>query len=257
MFDFSAYSAILLDLDGTLYKSDQPLEGGVDLLRRLASQGKTVACPTNATESPDRLSTRLSGMGIDMPASRIFTAAEAAVNFCLEKFPSRRFYNLATQGVADMLTGRSIVVQDQHEPCDAVIIGNPECVYATPPRLSAGACLLRQGAACIGICNDRAYPSPHGLEIGSGAMTRMLAYAADVNPIFFGKPQKHFLDQICHRLNVSPRNCIMIGDNLDSDIAGAKAAGMATILVLTGVSSRADIPSHGAPDWVVDDLSKL
>jgi 4-nitrophenyl phosphatase len=258
MFDFSPYSAIFLDLDGTLYKEDQPLPGAVALLDRLASDGKTLACPTNATQSPERLSTRLHHMGIPMPADRIFTAAQAAVGYCLEKFaPAPRLFNLATEGVADMLEGRSINVHSEYEPCHAVIIGNPECLYATPARLAIGTRLLRAGAACIGICDDRVYPSPRGLEIGSGAMTRMLAYASATEPQFFGKPNPEFFHKICRQLNVSADRCLMIGDNLESDIAGAKNAGIATMLVLTGVASRADVPARGGPDWVVADLTEL
>jgi HAD superfamily hydrolase (TIGR01450 family) len=258
MFDFSPYQAVFLDLDGTLYKEEQPLPGAVALLGRLRDQGRMVACPTNATQSPQRLSRRLAGMGIDLPDDRIFTAAEAAVTYCLEKFaPRPRLFNLATEGVADMLAGRSAEVVNQQEPCDAVIIGNPQCLYATPPRMSVALSLLRRGAACVGICDDRLYPSPRGWEIGSGAMTRMLAYAANVEPIFFGKPRRNFFERICGRLGVVAEQCVLIGDNLESDIAGAKGVGMAAILVLTGVARESDVAGlspRDRPDWVVKDL---
>ena len=103
--------------------------------------------------------------------------------------------------------------------------------------------LLRKGAALAAICADRVYPSPRGLEFGVGAMAAMLAYAVDVRPIFCGKPEKLFFNELCHRLGVRPDRCVLIGDNLESDIAGAKGVGMKTILTLTGVATRKTPPS--------------
>jgi glycerol 3-phosphatase-2 len=260
-FDFSKFQAVLLDLDGTICYEDEPLPGAIALLRRLLADGKIVGCPTNSTQSPARLVTRLSAMGVGLPAERIFTAAQAAVEYCLKQFgPRPRIFNLATEGVADMLQARADQVDSANEACDAVIIGNPQCVWATRPRMSAAVQLLRKGAACVGICDDRVYPSPRGLEIGSGATTRMLAYAGNCQPLFFGKPQTIFFENACRKLNAEPGKCILVGDNLESDIAGAKGVGMATILSLTGVARRKDVealPSHLRPDWIVENLTEL
>jgi 4-nitrophenyl phosphatase len=250
-----------MDLDGTLYKEDHPLPGAVALVRRLQSQGRVVACPSNSTQSQQRVTRGLADMGIDLPAEVIFTAAREAVEYCLEQFaPHPRIFNLATEGVEEMLQARAAAVQDEREPCDAVVIGNPQCVRATPRRATTALRLLRNGAACIGICDDRVYPSPRGMEVGSGAMTRMLAYAADRAPIFFGKPQRRFFEKLCSSLRVRPERCVMIGDNLDSDIAGAKAMGMKTILTLGGVTRKADLAAAAPerrPDWVVESLEEI
>jgi 4-nitrophenyl phosphatase len=91
-------------------------------------------------------------------------------------------------------------------------------------------------------------------------MASMLAYAAGVTPLYTGKPEPIFFQELCTRLGVEPSRCILIGDNLESDIAGAKRLGMATILTLTGVTHAADVPSippHLRPDWIVADLSEM
>src|SRR6185436_21079891 len=129
------------------------------------------------------------------------------------------------------------------EPCDAVIAGAPANVFATPDRQRAALYLLRSGAKLIGICADRVYPSPRGLELGSGALSHTMAYAANVTPTFTGKPERIFFEELCRRLGVPPPRCILVGDNLESDIAGAKQFGMATILTLTGVTRAQDVPS--------------
>src|SRR5205085_9789932 len=112
----------------------------------------------------------------------------------------------------------------------------------------------------IGICADRVYPSPRGIEFGSGALTAMLAYAAGVTPIFTGKPEPIFFQELCQRLGVSPSRCLLIGDNLESDIAGAKNLGMKTILTLTGVTRRDDLVGllpEKQPDHIIDNLAQL
>jgi ribonucleotide monophosphatase NagD (HAD superfamily) len=169
-------------------------------------------------------------------------------------------YNLSTEGVHEMLEGRVRWVQREDEPCDAVICGVPLNVYATEERQRTALVLLRGGASLLAICADRVYPSPRGLEFGVGAMSAMMAYAANVTPIFCGKPEKIFFVELCRRLGVSPAKCVLVGDNLESDIAGGKGVGMATILTLSGVATPADAESmrpETRPDAVIADLRDL
>ena len=260
-YDFSPYAAVLLDLDGTLYHEDHVLPGAADLVRRLQAEKRIFACLTNSTTSPQRLAARLAGMGIDMPPDNIYTAAAAAADYVLENVPKPpRVFNLATEGVAEMLEGQAQWVEQSEEPCDAVIAGAPANIFATADRQRTALYLIRAGAKLIGVCADRLYPSPRGLEFGSGAMSQMLAYAANVTPIYTGKPEPIFFQELCHKLGVDPARCILIGDNLESDIAGAAKLGMATILTLTGVSQRRDLEltqKELKPQQVVEDLTKL
>jgi len=120
--------------------------------------------------------------------------------------------------------------------------------------------LLRNGADLIGVCADRIYPSPRGIEFGSGAFCQFLAYAANVTPFFCGKPQPIFFQNLCQKLHVPPQNCLLIGDNLESDIAGGKRQGMKTVLTLTGVTTAAQsqhVADDRRPDWVFEDLRSL
>jgi HAD superfamily hydrolase (TIGR01450 family) len=256
--DFSSYAAVLLDLDGTLYHEEEVLPGAAELVARLQAEGRTYACLTNSTTSPQRLQARLARMGITMPAANIYTAAAAAADYVLEHCPlPPRVFNLATEGLEEMLAGKVQWVQRIHEPCDAVIAGAPANTFASAQRQRIALYLLRAGAQLIGVCADRVYPGPRGLEFGSGAMTAMLAYAAAVTPVFAGKPGAVFFEELCGKLNVEPARCILIGDNLESDIAGAAKLKMDTILTLTGVSQREDLDSTDAalqPGRIVADL---
>jgi 4-nitrophenyl phosphatase len=263
-FDFSPYDAVLLDLDGTLYHEEHVLPGAADLVRRIQREERKYACLTNSTTSPQRLRERLSRMGIDMPAGNIYTAAAAAADYVIEhcRPPAGppRVFNLATEGLEEMLEGRVAWITSPDQPCDAVIAGAPANVFATPDRQCIALYLLRAGAKLIGVCADRVYPSPRGLELGSGALTHMMAYAAGVTPVFTGKPERIFFEELCRRLGVRPQRCVLVGDNIESDIAGARQFGMATILTLTGVTRADDVPNIPAqlkPDLVVEDLTRL
>jgi HAD superfamily hydrolase (TIGR01450 family) len=260
--DFSPYAAVLLDLDGTLYHEDEALPGAVDLVRRLQAEHRPFACLTNSTTSPARLVTRLAGMGITVAADRIYTAAAAAADYVLAHFGNRpRVFNLATDGLRDLLDGRVAWVDDPADDCDAVVAGAPANAFAGFDRQRAALTLLRRRrTALIGICADRVYPSARGIEFGSGAFTTMLSYAADVRPTYCGKPEPVFFTELCRRLGADPARCLLIGDNLESDIAGGRGVGMDTVLVMTGVARPGDadrLPPDRQPGRVVADLTAL
>ena len=271
--DFSPYQAVLLDLDGTIYHEDHALSGAVELVRRLQAEGRKYACLSNSTSSPLRIMERLHRMGVDIEPNHIYTAAAAACDYVVEHFPRAtpeqpaaperrppRVYNLATEGVAEMLEGLVTWVETPGEPCDAIIVGAPANAFATPERQRVALYLARRGAALVGICADRVYPSPRGLEFGAGALSWMLSYAANAEPVFCGKPQAIFFHELCQRLEVEPGKCTLIGDNIEADILGGKAQGMRTILTLTGVTRRRDLlafPQEAQPDRVIDSLAEL
>lgn len=262
--DFDAFDAVLLDLDGTVYHEEHALPGAVELIRRFQADGRKYACLTNSTSSPERIAARLARMGVNVEPGHIYTAAAAACDYVMERFGRQsvlpRVFNLSTEGVHDMLDGRVHWLNDERGPCDAVICGVPVNVFATEERQRLAMLQLRSGAALVAICADRVYPSPRGLEFGVGAMSAMMAYAADVTPVFTGKPERFFFEELCRRLGVAPARCVLVGDNLESDIAGAKGVGMKAALVLTGVATREDVarlPAAMRPDWVVPGLPAL
>jgi 4-nitrophenyl phosphatase len=142
-----------------------------------------------------------------------------------------------------------------------VVVGAPVNAYATEERRRIALQLLRKRETrLIGICADRVYPSTRGIEFGSGALSAYLGYAANTTPIFAGKPEAIFFNELCHRLGVEPARCILVGDNLESDVAGAKALGMTTVLTRTGVTRRRDllrVDDAMTPDYIIEDLSEL
>jgi NagD protein len=276
MNDLSEFAAVLLDLDGTIYHEEHPLPGAQALVRSLQDRKIKFACLSNSGASPVQITGRLAGMGLQIDPDHIYTAAAATADYVLTTLarnvmpgeshgtddePRRpRIFNCATGGIQEMLEGLVDWVQTGGEPCDAVIAASPVAQYSGEARQRIALQLLRNGARLIGICADRVYPSPRGLEFGAGSASWMLAYAANVKPFFCGKPEPIFFHELCNRLQVTPDRCLLVGDNLESDVAGARPLGMKTILTLTGVTRRRDLlhlSPEKKPDRVIEDLLEL
>lgn len=264
--DFSPYHAVLLDLDGTLCHEDHALPGAVELVTRLQREQKRFAILTNSCDSPLRVMQRLERMGLDVEPDVIYTAAAAACDYVLLTYGKNpearkpRVFNLATESVYEMLEGMVEWVTDPTQQCDAIISGAPANAHATEERRRTALLLARHGAAIVGCCADRLYPSPRGIEFGSGALTWMLSYAANVPPVFCGKPEKLFFQELCQRIQTDPAMCVLIGDNLESDIGGGKGVSMRTILSLSGVTRATEIdaiPAELRPDLIVQDLREV
>ena len=262
-YDFSKYAAVFLDLDGTIYHEDHALPGALELIRHLQSIGQRFACLSNSTLSSRVIDERLSKMGVTIALGDVYTAAAATCDYVQRKYGGSRrakLFNLATDAPYELLGDSVDWVTNMDQPCDAIIVGAPSNVNATPPRQFIALSLARSGAAIIGMCADRVYPSPRGIEFGAGSLSVMIGYAAGKTPIYCGKPEKKFFTALCERLGVRAEECVIVGDNLESDIGGGKAVGMKTILTLSGITRKSELeslPMAARPDEVIEDLRAL
>ncbi len=266
----SDFAAVLFDMDGTLYHEQQALPGAAATVAALQQAGRVVACVTNnSARTAGELSRRLATMGIGIEPPHIHTAARAMAELILTRPLTNRarprVFNFAGEALPVELDGRADLIDNSDGPCDVVAVGVHACenqIGFDMERAMAALAHLRRGATLIVGCNDRVVPIVGGgMEFGSGAWARLFAYAADLPEPrirFAGKPQPEFFTSLCRHLDVMPDQCLLIGDNLEADIAGATSVGMRTALVLTGVSTTDDI-AHGGiePTWVVRDLPQL
>lgn len=259
--DLTTFDAVLLDLDGTVWHDDVALPGSAELVRQMQARGQKFGFVSNSSASPARVVERLATMGMQVDPHTILTAAAAGCDYVLATFgEGARVFNAATPSVEELLAGRVTFVDDDAGACDVVLTAGLAHERAQPARQQIAMRHLMRGAKLVGLCNDRAYPCRRGFEIGAGAVTAMLAYAANVIPTFCGKPEAWFFLDLCRHLGVDPARCVLIGDNLEADIAGARRVGMKTILTLTGLATRITADTATAdqrPDFVVRDLSDL
>ncbi|GAB4427859.1 MAG: HAD-IIA family hydrolase [Chloroflexi bacterium OHK40] len=257
MLHLASIRAVLFDMDGVLYRGQQVLDGVRELLAFLDERGHRYACITNnASMTPEQYEARLAAMGIAMPAARVVTSAIATGRALRASYPrGTRVYIVGMRGLREALLADGHFVEDAEAPELVVQGADFELTYAT---LRQATLLIRRGARYVATNPDRTFPSEDGLIPGAGAIMAALVAATDVEPLVIGKPAPTMFHVAAELLGAAPARTLVIGDRLDTDIAGARAAGMPSALVLTGVSTRAEAEAGPVrPDAIYPDLPAL
>jgi len=254
---FNQIQAVLFDMDGVLYRGRQVLGGVHELLGWLDARGVGYACITNnASMTPAEYEAKLGAMGIAMPARSVVTSAIATGRFLRGAYPrGTRVFIVGMLGLREALLADGYFVEDHAAPELVVQGADFALTYAT---LRQATLLIRQGARYIATNPDRTFPSEEGLIPGAGAIMAALVAATDVEPTVIGKPAPAMFHVAAELLGASPATTLVIGDRLDTDIAGAIAAAMPSVLVLTGVSTREEAERGPVrPDLIFADLPAL
>ena len=158
-------------------------------------------------------------------------------------------------GLREALFGDGYFVEDDLSP-DYVVVGMDFTV--TYPQLRRACLHIRAGAQFIGTNPDTTFPAEDGIVPGCGALLALLRAGAEQEPYVIGKPGPALFEAAIELLNATPATTLTVGDRLDTDIAGARAAGLASALILTGVTTREALAqSHVQPDMVFEDLPAL
>jgi 4-nitrophenyl phosphatase len=257
VFDLSRFNALLLDMDGVLYRGKLPLPGVGELLALCHERGISYACVTNnATLTPAQFEAKLAGMGIAMPAARIVTSPIATRRYLEGEAPrGTPIYCVGMAGLRQALFGDGYFVEDDERPQYVVVGMDFEVTYRQLRR----ACLhIRAGARFIGTNPDTTFPAEDGIVPGCGALLALLRAGAETEPFVIGKPGPTMFHAAVSLLGADPARTLTVGDRLDTDIAGSIAAGLASVLVFTGVTTPAALmASPVRPDAVFDDLPAL
>jgi len=257
MLDLTQYSAVLLDMDGVLYRGLAPLPGANELLTLFERRGIAYACVTNnSTLTPEQYEAKLRAMGIHIPAARVITSSVATRRYLEGQAPrGTSIYYIGMDGLREALLGDGYFVLDQQRPQYVVVGLDFEATYA---KFRTAALAIRAGARFIGTNPDTTLPTEEGIVPGAGSLLALLRAATEVEPFVIGKPAPTMLRAAIEILGADARRTLVVGDRLDTDIAGAKAAGLTSALVLTGVTTPAALErSDLKPDAVYDGLPEL
>lgn len=255
----TAHDLLILDLDGVVYIGADAVPGAPEHLRRARQAGAHLAFVTNnASRPPEAVAEKLRGIGVAAEVADVVTSAQAAARMLAERFPTgSRIACLGAVGLEEALRAEGLApapVDD--EAAVALVTGyGPDVVWRDVMR---AAVRVRGGLPWVASNADLSLPTPFGPAPGHGVMVRMLSDFAGVDPDIAGKPARPLLDETVRR--VGGRRPLMIGDRLDTDIEGATAAGMDSLLVLTGVSGLPDLVAAGPgarPTYLAPDLSGL
>jgi HAD superfamily hydrolase (TIGR01450 family) len=247
---------LLLDLDGTVFRGQEPTTGAVETLAAVTS--RTLYVTNNASRSSDEVAQHLRAMGFAAAADDVVTSAQSAAHLLADRLPAGApVLIVGTESLAAEIenVGLKPVRQWSDDPVAVVQGHSPETAW---PDLAEAALAIRGNAFWVAANVDRTLPSERGLLPGNGSMVAALQAATDREPTVAGKPQPRLLTDALSRGDF--RNPLVVGDRLDTDIAGANAAGVPSLLVLSGVSTASEAVRAVVgerPNYIAADLRSL
>ena len=249
------YDVVLFDLDGVLYRADETVEHAPEAVGAAREHGvRIVFLTNNSSRTPDQVAAKLVGHGIDARAEEVVTSALATAELLASRGGGTA-YVVGMEGVRRALADAGIEVLDgEPERVDHVVVGvDLDATYAT---LRTAGVLVQRGARLVATNPDVSYPTPDALWPGAGALLAAITATTGAEAEVVGKPYAPLFEVALERAGGgTPR---VVGDRLDTDIAGAAGLGWDSLLVFTGVATREDVErSDVHPTYVADDLRVL
>ncbi len=250
------YDAFLFDLDGVLYRASEPVPGAAEAIGALRALGKRLAFLTNnSARTPEEVAAHLRSVGVGAAQEEVETSALSTAGFLRARDVSTAFV-VGERGLRDALSAAGVRLLDgEPDAADAVVVGWDRRVDYE--KLRVASVLVQRGARLVASNADPSYPAPGGVAWpGAGAILAAIEATTGIGAEVVGKPNEPIFRAGLERAGGG--RPLVIGDRLETDIEGAARLGWDSMLVLTGIASRADLKdAAAAPTYVVEDLSAL
>jgi glycerol 3-phosphatase-2 len=253
-----AYDLAMLDLDGVVYIGADAVPGAARNIANARAAGMRVAFITNnASRPPEAVAAHLTELGVEARVEDVVTSAQAAARLAAERWgPGARVVCLGAAGLEAALAEAGLVAVGAEDDAVGVVTGyGPEVPWKDVMRVAVR---VRAGLPWIASNTDRTIPTAFGVAPGHGVMVDMLERFTGVRPVVAGKPERPLLDETVRRVGGS--RPLMVGDRLDTDIEGARNAGVDSLLVLTGVTGLPELVAARPelrPSYLAGDLGGL
>jgi len=244
---------VLLDLDGTVYQEGQAIPGAAEALAALRRAGIPFRFTTNTTRRPRSvLAGQLTALGIPARPEEILSAPAAAAGW-LRGQGVRRIHLLLAEATREEFAD---FILDDCSP-EAVVVGDLGEGWTFPILDQAFRCLM-EGAALLAVQRNRYWHTNGGLSLDAGPFVAALEYGSGKTATLVGKPSPAFFAAAAHQLGAPPERIAVVGDDLESDVAGARASGMIGVAVRTGKYRPQDEDrARAAADSVLDSIAGL
>jgi len=255
MTERKAIESWLTDMDGVLVHEGVPVPGAPDFVHRMKESGKPFLILTNnSIYTPRDLQARLSRMGIEVPEQSIWTSALATAQFLGDQRPGGTAYVIGEAGLTTALHAVGYVLTD-YAP-DYVVLGETR-TYSFE-AITKAIRLINDGARFICTNPDATGPSNEGALPAAGSVAAMISKATGVEPYFVGKPNPMMMRSALNTIEAHSESTAMIGDRMDTDVLCGLEAGLQTILVLTGISTREETEKYPyRPSRIVGSVADL
>ncbi|MBH5372939.1 HAD-IIA family hydrolase [Bradyrhizobium glycinis] len=245
---------VISDLDGVVYRGGTAIADAIDAFTRWQKAGVPFCFVTNnSTHTPADVVRKLAGFGLAIAPSQVVTSAITAAELVRSNYPQlTKVYVIGAPSLVTAMRDIGLEITDRSP--EVVVMGLDRDITHEKMRIAVEAIL--NGAVFIGTNPDLLLPTASGFEPGAGATIAAIAAATQVQPSIVGKPHVPMIETALSRLGTNRASTIMIGDQVPTDIQAGKKAGLATVLVRTGVPMRRD-PSLMDPDFVVATLRDI
>lgn len=245
---------VLLDIDGVLHVSMQTVAGATETLLWLEQQDYKVCFVTNTTTSSRvTLVKRLKEIGLLLDEERVVTAPVATANYIRQHYPDKRCWLLTKGDTARDFAGVNLV----ESYADIIVIGGAEELL-TYENMNHAFRMLMDGAILLATHTNLYWRTSTGLQLDSGPFVHALELATGQRAIVLGKPNRAFFEQALLTIGVQAQEAIMVGDDIENDIAGAQQAGLLGMLVCTGKhNTQSTLLARIHPDVILPSISDL
>lgn len=258
MQDLTQLDGLVVDLDGVVWIGPAAVPGSVAALDELRRRGVRLVFVTNDPRaSRADYATQLRGLGVDTDESEIVTSSSALASLLAAEAAGKRAYVIGSPALKGEVAaaGLELLDDDAGRDADVVVVGGHAGFDYGELRIAAQA--VRRGAPLYATGRDAVFPMPDGPWPGTGAVLAAVETAGGKEATVIGKPEPLIFEH-ARSLLADCEHVAIVGDNLDSDIAGGRRAGLTTILVLTGNATRADLEASAVrPDVVLPDLEAV
>ncbi|URN93938.1 MAG: TIGR01457 family HAD-type hydrolase [Candidatus Pristimantibacillus lignocellulolyticus] len=230
------YKALLIDLDGTMYHGDSPIEGASQLITYLQEHNWLYRFVTNnSSATPEQVSDRLNAMGIFAKPEHICTSAQATAHYITEQNSPQKpkVFMIGEHGLRTALEDAGIEITDENP--DYVVQGIDKSFNYE--KATKAITLIRAGATSIMTNPDLLLPANGGLIPGAGSIGAMLQASSGKQPIVIGKPSSILVQYALSQLGVEAHEALVVGDNMSTDIAAGVHSGCGTVLLYTGLTN--------------------
>ena len=254
-----AYRGVVLDVDGTVVRGDEPIPGAAEGLDRLAAEGlDRLFVSNNPTKRPPAYANRLRRAGFDAHPGEIVTAGTITTSYLAERHDDDAVFVVGEPALVEQLTDAGLTVVTDETRADTVVVSIDRSFDYDRLCTALRAC-TDDDVTIVGTDPDMVIPAAEGDVPGSGAIINAVAGVVGRDPdVVLGKPSKPARRIVSDRLGLPARDCLVVGDRLDTDIALGERAGMTTVLVRTGVTDdRTLARSDVTPDHVLDSLADI
>ncbi|WP_208559358.1 TIGR01457 family HAD-type hydrolase [Marinilactibacillus kalidii] len=232
------YKGYLIDLDGTMYKGNEPISEAPDFINRLRTAGKPFLFLTNnSTSSPEDVTEKLvNQFGVEAYVNEIYTSSLATADY-LKTLGGQSVYVIGEKGLHEAVARAGFIV-DEENP-DHVVVGlDRELTYQ---KCETATLAIQKGASFIATNKDTNLPTERGMVPGAGSLVALIEKATRIKPTFVGKPESIIMNEALKVIGLEKSEVLMVGDNYETDILAGIENEIDTLLVYTGFTKEADL----------------